>query len=165
MPSSSEDLKIKFIELLKDTTSNKVIQLYGRWGIGKTYLLNEVIKEIEPSLKKKVIKVSLFDKNSISELKEDILMQVYSYNKTLNRYANHMDTVQNVITKTFAEYQLSLVEKEEPKDDLVSQNNVDSLLNPLTAWTWENLEKAKKDGVVFVLRNGDKFKLTEVRND
>ena len=70
-----------------------------------------------------------------------------------------------IITKTFAEYQLSLVEKEEPKDDLVSQNNVDSLLNPLTAWTWENLEKAKKDGVVFVLRNGDKFKLTEVRND
>ena len=129
MPSSPEDLKIKFIELLKDTTSNKVIQLYGRWGIGKTYLLNEVIKEIEPSLKKKVIKVSLFDKNSISELKEDILMQVYSYNKTLNRYANHMDAVQNVITKTFAGVTVSslssLLKAKDFKEVIISFDDIE----------------------------------------
>lgn len=127
--SESEYLKTKFIELIKGKNSNKVIQLFGRWGIGKTHLWNDVINELDEYYKKKIVKVSLFDKNSVSELKEDILLQVYAYNNTLNKYGKHLDALQNVATKALAGVTVSslssLLKAKDFKDVIISFDDIE----------------------------------------
>jgi len=66
--SNSTDIELKLSELIQTKNTNNVIQLYGEWGIGKTHLWNNVIDELDDYYKKKIVKVSLFDKHSISEL-------------------------------------------------------------------------------------------------
>jgi len=93
---TSIEIQSKLESLLLEDNNN-VIQLYGKWGVGKTHLWNSVINEIK--WKKKVVKISLFEKNSIEELKEDIVLQTYSINKQLKKYGGALDITQNAVTK------------------------------------------------------------------
>ncbi|MGP2656511.1 P-loop NTPase fold protein [Malaciobacter sp. WC5094] len=94
---NSNEVESKLKELLLEENKNYVIQLYGKWGVGKTYLWNDVINGIED--KKKVVKVTLFEKNSIEELKEDIVLQTYAINKHLEKYSGAFDSAQTAISK------------------------------------------------------------------
>lgn len=94
---NSNEVQLKLKSLLLEESTNYVIQLYGRWGVGKTHLWNKVIESMGD--KKKIVKVSLFDKNSIDELKEDIVLQTYSLNKHIKQYGSAIDVAQKAISK------------------------------------------------------------------
>jgi hypothetical protein len=126
--SDSGYIKLKLTELIKEN-QNIVIQLYGRWGTGKTYLWQEVVSNLDRDYKRKIVQVSLFDKNSVNELKEDILLKIYAYNNTLNRYGKHLDMLQNVLTKSLTGITIasvsSLLKAKDFKDVIISFDDIE----------------------------------------
>jgi len=162
--SNSTDIESKLSELIQTKNTNNVIQLYGEWGIGKTYLWNNVINGLGDYYKKKIVKVSLFDKHSISELKEDILIQISSINKTLNKYSKQIDTIQNLTTKALSGVTItslsSLLKAKDFKDITISFDDIERRNKSFDFDTFLGyvslLKEDKKCNVILIL-NYDKL--------
>ncbi len=56
-----------------------VIAVKGKWGIGKTFFIKELLKE----LKGKYVYVSLFGKSNVKEVIQEMILQLYSWNKAI----------------------------------------------------------------------------------
>jgi len=85
--SNTKDLKNYLLKkenafLLDDSNNGKTIMLSGAWGAGKTYFWqNEIEKELAPKLKdgkKACVYVSLYGKDNIEALKNEILFKAYA---------------------------------------------------------------------------------------
>lgn len=162
--SDSNTIKLKLKELLENKDSNYVLQLYGKWGVGKTYLWNEVINGLDNHYKKKVVKVSLFDKNSIEELKEDILIQISFMNNTLKKYSKQIDTIQNLATKALSGVTVtslsSLLKTKDFKDITISFDDIERRNKKFdfdTFLGYVSLLKEDKKCNVVLLLNYDKL--------
>ena len=84
--SNTKDLKEYLLEkdnafLLDDINNGKTIMLSGVWGAGKTHFWqNEIEKDLSSKLKKEnktCVYVSLYGKESISEVKSSIFLEAY----------------------------------------------------------------------------------------
>ena len=73
--------------LINDDNNKKTIMLSGAWGAGKTHFWQE---EIEPTLKTKLHKdkacvyVSLYGKDNLDSLKQEVLIKAFSDNQLLS---------------------------------------------------------------------------------
>jgi len=85
--SNTKDLKNYLLKkenafLLDDSNNGKTIMLSGAWGAGKTHFWkNEIEKELAPKLKdrkKACVYVSLYGKDNIEALKNEILFKAYA---------------------------------------------------------------------------------------
>jgi hypothetical protein len=84
MNSEKELLKETLLDLVK-SEDGLVISLNGMWGIGKTYFWNECAQKLD---KEKYAYVSLFGKNSINEIKNDIYLQISTRDSTISKLKN-----------------------------------------------------------------------------
>ena len=87
MPITSEVDKVN--DRLKDLfklDESFVIALNGEWGIGKTHFWNKFVEEnlTKKLVCKEVAYVSLFGKNTLSDIESDIVMQVSQTEKVKN---------------------------------------------------------------------------------
>ncbi|MEN3039720.1 MAG: P-loop NTPase fold protein, partial [Candidatus Kryptonium sp.] len=71
-----EELKKRLEELLLQRQDPMCIVIKGEWGIGKTYLWKEFIEAKNTNFKH--IYISLFGKNSISDIKIDFVVQFFT---------------------------------------------------------------------------------------
>ena len=79
MPITSEVDKVNGrLKDLFELDESFVIALNGEWGIGKTHFWNKFVEEnlTEKLVRKEVAYVSLFGKNTLSDIESDIVMQV-----------------------------------------------------------------------------------------
>ncbi|MCT7595198.1 P-loop NTPase fold protein [Aliarcobacter butzleri] len=67
----------RLIELLNSTQSFG-IALNGKWGVGKTFFWNQLIEEKFST--KKTAYISLFGVETIQQIKNDLLLQIYTQN-------------------------------------------------------------------------------------
>lgn len=77
----SRDIIEKNIGAFLELKSSEVLAVYGSWGVGKTYIWNEVIKRkrtIIPDCYKSYSYVSLFGINSLASLKTSIFENMIS---------------------------------------------------------------------------------------
>jgi len=90
--TNTEKLKEYLIDkenafLINDDNNKKTIMLSGAWGAGKTHFWQE---EIEPTLKTKLPKdkacvyVSLYGKDNLDSLKQEVLIKAFSDNQLLS---------------------------------------------------------------------------------
>ena len=90
--TNTEKLKEYLIDkenafLINDDNNKKTIMLSGVWGAGKTHFWQE---EIEPTLKTKLPKdkacvyVSLYGKDNLDSLKQEVLIKAFSDNQLLS---------------------------------------------------------------------------------
>jgi len=77
---SREIVKRRLKELLNRDNSLCVV-VRGDWGVGKTFLWKEFAKE--ELNRTKHVYISLFGKKSISDIKDEIMLQLYSYKRVL----------------------------------------------------------------------------------
>lgn len=77
------------------TSANcEVLSIQGRWGVGKTYFWNKIVKSTSPTIAhKKYAYVSLFGVNSLEALKNSLVInqiQSHSIGKTANQSASQL---------------------------------------------------------------------------
>jgi hypothetical protein len=74
---TTNTIQDRLIELLNSTQSFG-IALNGKWGVGKTFFWNQLIKEKFSA--KKTAYISLFGVETIQQIKNDLLLQIYTQN-------------------------------------------------------------------------------------
>jgi hypothetical protein len=76
--TTREELKNRLNKILKDDLPLGIV-IKGEWGIGKTYFWKEFINEFQQKNKDvKTAYISLFEAESLKELRKDILVQLYT---------------------------------------------------------------------------------------
>lgn len=76
---SKEKIETRLKEILT-TESARCIVLDGKWGVGKTTFWNNFSNNLDEGFKKSIY-ISLFGKESIQEIKREIILQIYARNK------------------------------------------------------------------------------------
>ena len=95
--------KERISEFLLDEKAN-VLLVEGKWGIGKTFLVNECIKEYKKHKKIKVIDLSLFGLSSIAEVNQSLIVKskfsqaVFEKLSKLGFSTSYSDNVDNTIS-------------------------------------------------------------------
>ena len=74
---TTNTIQDRLIELLNSTQSFG-IALNGKWGVGKTFFWNQLIEEKFSA--KKTAYISLFGVETIQQIKNDLLLQIYTQN-------------------------------------------------------------------------------------
>ena len=77
MITTTNTIQERLIELLNSTQSFG-IALNGKWGVGKTFFWNQLIEEKFSA--KKTAYISLFGVETIQQIKNDLLLQIYTQN-------------------------------------------------------------------------------------
>jgi len=137
--SNTRELKQYLLEkenafLLDDFNNGKTIMLSGVWGAGKTYFWQ---KEIEPSLSEKLknknkacVYVSLYGKESISDIKSSIFLEAYKsvYNEDLiSKTVSKLSDVAKILGKqknVEAFNELNRAEKDNKSKELLENGSV-----------------------------------------
>jgi len=95
--SNKKSIEESLKRLILDDDRAFVAMLSGEWGIGKTYFWEEFSKI---HLKDKdIVCISLFGQNSLDEIKENILTNLFQYNSFTKKYTKHLNTISGWISK------------------------------------------------------------------
>lgn len=117
--------KERISEFLLDEKAN-VLLVEGKWGIGKTFLVNECIKEYKKHKKIKVIDLSLFGLSSIAEVNQSLIVKskfsqaVFEKLSKLGFSTSYSDNVGNTISFEVSGVFQALME-EEYKEHIFTQ--------------------------------------------
>lgn len=80
--SEKEKLEEQLYKLLITNKESVVVSIKGSWGIGKSYFWHKFAKRFE---EKKYAYISLFGKTSLNDIKKDIICQISSSAKILEK--------------------------------------------------------------------------------
>ncbi len=132
MPIRSEVDKVN--DRLKDLfklDESFVIALNGEWGIGKTYFWNKFVEEnlTEKLTCKEIAYVSLFGKNTLSDIESDIVMQVSQTEKVKNFLDSRLGSIGFAGVKV--SNVLSLIPKLDFKDIVICFDDFERKSNKL----------------------------------
>lgn len=75
--------------------------LKGKWGSGKTYLINSIIEKEKKNYK--FIKISLFGLDSINDIEKNIIINYYLGNGTLSKNAKKISKLSNILINILPE--------------------------------------------------------------
>lgn len=108
-----------------------VIALNGEWGIGKTHFWNKFVEEnlTEKLVCKEVAYVSLFGKNTLSDIESDIVMQVSQTEKVKNFLDSRLGSIGFAGVKV--SNVLSLIPKSDFKDIVICFDDFERKSNKL----------------------------------
>lgn len=88
---SSKEVKDVFLDYVNDKTYNYAMMLDGDWGSGKTYFVKkELIPYIEENKGKeikKIVYISLYGINELTDITKNIYMEAYLASKTKKKFA------------------------------------------------------------------------------
>ncbi|CZE47458.1 ATP-binding protein [Campylobacter geochelonis] len=106
--NNTEQLKEKLIKKLKSDNA-MTIAINGKWGVGKTYFWNKFIENHKSDFKK-VAYVSLFGKNTLDDIKNDVLVQVSMLKKITESklIKNIKPTINRVFKSGYFDVEISL---------------------------------------------------------
>ncbi|MDD2888721.1 MAG: P-loop NTPase fold protein [Aliarcobacter sp.] len=132
MPITSEVDKVN--DRLKDLfklDESFVIALNGEWGIGKTHFWNKFVEEnlTKKLVCKEVAYVSLFGKNTLSDIESDIVMQVSQTEKIKNFLDSRLGSIGFAGVKV--SNVLSLIPKSDFKDIVICFDDFERKSNKL----------------------------------
>ena len=78
----------KFIDLLRKESAICMV-LNGRWGVGKTYFWQKFAERNSKKLNKKFAYISLFGKDDIKQIKQEIILQAYRISRTISEISKN----------------------------------------------------------------------------
>ena len=126
MNSEKEILKKTLLSLVK-SEDGMVISLNGIWGIGKTYFWNECAKVLD---KKKYAYISLFGKNSITDIRNDIFLQISTTNTIINKIKGNLGGSR--ILGADVGSMLTLLESKDLNQTVIAIDDLERLSNNLS---------------------------------
>ena len=78
----------KFIDLLRKESAICMV-LNGKWGVGKTYFWQKFAERNSKKLNKKFAYISLFGKDDIKQIKQEIILQAYRISRTISEISKN----------------------------------------------------------------------------
>ncbi len=82
----------------------QLVVLKGNWGCGKTHFWNEFVEnELDKETREKYAYVSLFGHKNFESLQRDILIQVFSRNKYIDKLNDLLKLVKTTVSGEFGE--------------------------------------------------------------
>jgi len=78
----------KFIDLLRKESAICMV-LNGKWGVGKTYFWQKFAEINSKKLNKKFAYISLFGKDDIKQIKQEIILQAYRISRTISEISKN----------------------------------------------------------------------------
>lgn len=89
----------EFLKELLEMDDAVVLLMKGDWGVGKTYFWNDFVEtEFAEEQREKYAYVSLFGKKNIEAIQNDILLQVFSRNKYIEKANGVLETLKGVFS-------------------------------------------------------------------
>ena len=78
----------KFIDLLRKESAICMV-LNGKWGVGKTYFWQKFAERNSKKLNKKFTYISIFGKDDIKQIKQEIKVQAYRIRRTISEISKN----------------------------------------------------------------------------
>ena len=78
----------KFIDLLRKESAICMV-LNGKWGVGKTYFWQKFAERNSKKLNKKFAYISIFGKDDIKQIKQEIILQAYRISRTISEISKN----------------------------------------------------------------------------
>ena len=84
---NNQKLEEKLYDLLMKRNEPFVASISGEWGIGKTYFWQRIFLEKYKNelSKKQIAYVSLFEHNSLNDIKADVVLQISKTTKYISK--------------------------------------------------------------------------------
>jgi len=131
MNSSKVDIEKRLEEILKRKVGTCIV-LDGEWGVGKTTFWKKFSNE---KFKENSVYVSLFGKESIQEIKQEIGIQIYKRNKYIKEIEKYKaDQVFNLAMPNLGSALIgciSLFKKEDFKDTVICFDDFERISNKI----------------------------------
>ena len=110
----------KFIDLLRKESAICMV-LNGRWGVGKTYFWQKFAERNSKKLNKKFAYISLFGKDDIKQIKQEIILQAYRISRTISEISKNakklrFDKILDEVTPIFGSAIIECISFFEKKD-------------------------------------------------
>lgn len=170
-------LKKLLIKSKKD--EGLVVSLKGKWGIGKTHFWKDLIEnELKTNNELKYAYISLFGKNSLDEIKKEIILKISVKDKVLSSISSSFRNIKTTfglkeednsfgITGTLLGSLVSLAEKKDFQNVLICFDDFERLSTSLNIKDVLGLIselKEQKNCKVLMINNNDELKKSDVHN-
>ena len=134
-----DKIKEKLIQIFKDESA-ACTTINGKWGVGKTYFWHKFVEDNSKELNKSFVYISLFGKDSISQITQEIILQTY---KKYKMVANFLDkfkksNIDKIIDKFASNFGsaiigcISLFEKKDFENIVICFDDFERLSNKLS---------------------------------
>ncbi|WP_164970265.1 P-loop NTPase fold protein [Halarcobacter ebronensis] len=157
-----------------------VVSLKGNWGIGKTHFWQKLIEdELKINENLKYAYISLFGKNSLDEIKKEIILKISFKDKVLNSVSKRIKNIETTfgldgddnsfgISGSILGVLLSLAEKKDFENVLICFDDFERLSNSLNIKEVlgfiSELKEQKNCKILMINNNGELKKSDEHNN-
>lgn len=159
IPDDIKKLRDKIISLSKEK-QNFVATISGDWGKGKTFFWNNFIKKDLQKTRKEVAYISLFGKESLVEIKTEILIQISKDEKKLKYISSLISNTQILGTKIDLGAILNSLGKESFDNSIICFDDLERLSNTIQINEIVGLIsmlKEQKNCKIFIILNEEKI--------
>ena len=163
----------KFIDLLRKESAICMV-LNGKWGVGKTYFWQKFAERNSKKLNKKFAYISLFGKDDIKQIKQEIILQAYRISRTISeisknakklRFDKILDEVTPKLGSAIIEC-ISFFEKKDFENIVICFDDFERLSNKLSIKDVFGLVselKEQKNCHIVMIFNADELKLDNIK--
>ncbi|QDF28658.1 P-loop NTPase fold protein [Halarcobacter anaerophilus] len=171
--------RLKELLINKKKEEGIVVSLKGKWGVGKTHFWKDLIdNELKNNNELKYAYISLFGKNSLDEIKKEIILKISIKDKVLGSISGSLKNIKTTfglkeddnsfgITGTLLGSLVSLVEKKDFKNVLICFDDFERLsasLNIKDILGFISELKEQKNCKILMINNNNELKKSDVHN-
>lgn len=115
-----DKIKEKLIQIFKDESA-ACTTINGKWGVGKTYFWHKFVEDNSKELNKSFVYISLFGKDSINQITQEIILQTYKKYKMVYNFLDkfkksNIDKIIDKFTSNFGSAIIGCISFFEKKD-------------------------------------------------
>lgn len=134
-----DKIKEKLIQIFKDESA-ACTTINGKWGVGKTYFWHKFVEDNSKELNKSFVYISLFGKDSINQITQEIILQTYKKYKMVHNFLDkfkksNIDKIIDKFTSNFGSAIIgcmSFFEKKDFENIVICFDDFERLSNKLS---------------------------------
>ncbi|WP_462104933.1 hypothetical protein [Campylobacter concisus] len=168
-----DKIKEKLIQIFKDESA-VCTTINGKWGVGKTYFWHKFVEDNSKELNKSFVYISLFGKDSISQITQEIILQTYKKYKMVSNFLDKFkkSNIDKIIDKFASNFGsaiigcISLFEKKDFENIVICFDDFERLSNKLSIKDVVGLIselKEQKNCHIVMIFNAKELKLDDIK--
>jgi hypothetical protein len=168
-----DKIKEKLIQIFKDESA-ACTTINGKWGVGKTYFWHKFVEDNSKKFNKSFVYISLFGKDSINQIVQEIILQAYRASKVISevsekaKYLKFDKILDSVVPRLGSAIIgcISFFEKKDFENIVICFDDFERLSNKLSIKDVFGLIselKEQKNCHIVMIFNADELKLDNIK--